>query len=114
MNSIDATIRDIATPEVYYLFSKIQLKGNILDKLPITDQITIKNLMKESKTNDVKDINKGEFRYKIYPSSRMFSTLNVWGDMFNDRLPYDMKLLGWILFSLIIDIVAYVLRIFAN
>ena len=107
-------IRDIATPEVYYLFSKIQLKGNILDKLPITDQITIKNLMKESKTNDVKDINKGEFRYKIYPSSRMFSTLNVWGDMFNDRLPYDMKLLGWILFSLIIDIVAYVLRIFAN
>lgn len=107
-------ITEIATPEVYYQFSKIQLNGNVLDKLPLTNKKSIEDLMKESKTDNIKDIDKGEFRYKSYPSSRMFSTFNVWSDMFNDRLPNDMKLFGWILFSLIIDVVAYVLRIFAN
>ena len=44
----------------------------------------------------------------------MFSTFSVWDDMLHNRLPNDMKLLGWILFALIVDMVAYVIRILAR
>ena len=64
--------------------------------------------------NNAEDIKKGEFRYRVYPSNRMFGTFNVWGDMINGRLPADMKLIGWILFALIVDIVAFILRILAK
>lgn len=107
-------ITDIATPNVYYQFSKVQLTNNILHRLDRSDQVAIERQMKESKTDNPDDIDKGEYRYRSYPSSRMFSTFNVWDDMLHNRLPNDMKLLGWILFSLIIDIVAYVLRILAR
>lgn len=107
-------ITDIATPDVYYQFSKVQLTNNILHRLDKTDQVALERQMKESKTDNPNDIDKGEYRYRSYPSSRMFSTFNVWDDMLHHRLPNDMKLLGWILFSLIVDIVAYVLRILAR
>ena len=74
----------------------------------------IERLTKVSKTDNPQDIEKGKFRYRIYPSSRMFNTWNVWEDMFGGRLPKDMKLLGMILLSLIVDIIAYVLRILAR
>lgn len=107
-------ITEIATPDVYYQFQKIQLQGNISNRLNNIDQVNISNLMKEGKTGNVDDIEKGEFRYRVYPSSRMFGTFNVWGDMLNGRLPADMKLIGWILFALIVDIVAFILRILAK
>lgn len=107
-------ITEIATPDVYYQFSKIQLANNIFHRLDKMAQVSIEHQMKESKTDDSGDIDKGKYRYRTYPSSRMFSTFNVWDDMLHNRLPDDMKLLGWILFSLIIDIVAYVLRILAR
>lgn len=107
-------ITDIATPDVYYKFSKVQLTNNILHRLDKTDQVALERQMKESKTDNPDDINKGEYRYRSYPSSRLFSTFNVWDDMLHHRLPNDMKLLGWILFSLIVDIIAYVLRILAR
>lgn len=104
-------ITDIATPDVYYQFQKLQLTNNIYHRLDNADQMAVNQIMKESKTSDDKDIDKGEFRYRTYPSARMFSTFNVWEDMLNGRLPNDMRMLGWILFSLIVDIVAYVLRV---
>lgn len=107
-------ITEIATPDVYYQFQKLQLQGNIFNRLDNIDQVKILNSMKESKTGNVEDIEKGEFRYRVYPSSRMFGTFNVWGDMLNGRLPADMKLIGWILFALIVDIVAFILRILAK
>lgn len=107
-------ITEIATPDVYYQFSKIQLTNNIFHRLDKMAQVSIEHQMKESKTDDSGDIDKGKYRYRTYPSFRMFSTFNVWDDMLHNRLPNDMKLLGWILFSLIIDIVAYVLRILAR
>ena len=107
-------ITEIATPNVYYQFQKIQLQGNIFNRLDNIDQVNILNSMKESKTGNVEDIEKGEYRYRVYPSSRMFGTFNVWGDMLNGRLPADMKLIGWILFALIVDIVAFILRILAK
>lgn len=107
-------ITEIATPDVYYQFSKVQLTNNILHRLDKTDQEALERQVKESKTNNPDDIDKGKYRYRSYPSSRMFSTFNVWDDMLHNRLPSDMKLLGWILFSLIVDIVAYVLRILAR
>ena len=70
--------------------------------------------MKISKTENEEDIDKGKYRYRSYPSARMFSTFNVWDDMLHGRLPVDMKLLGWILFSLIVDLVAFILRILAR
>ena len=60
------------------------------------------------------DIDKGKYRYRSYPSARMFSTFNVWDDMMHGRLPNDMKLFGWILFALIVDLVAFILRILAR
>lgn len=107
-------ITDIATPAVYYQFQKQQLTNNIYHRFDNADQIAVVRLMKESKTSNVDDIDKGEFRYRIYPSARMFNTLNVWEDLTSNRLPNDMKMLGWILFSLIIDIVAFILRIMAR
>ena len=107
-------LTEIATPSVYYQFSKVQLANTLSSRLSKIDKAEIERSMKESKTSNAADIEKGKFRYTTYPSSRMFSTFNVWGDMLHGRLPNDMKLLGWILFSLIIDIVAYVLRVLAR
>jgi hypothetical protein len=105
-------ITEIATPDVYYQFSKVQLTNNVFHRLDKDVQTAIRQQMKENKAENVDDSDEG--RYRSYPSSRMFSTFNVWDDMLHGRLPNDMKLLGWILFSLIIDIIAYVLRIMAR
>lgn len=107
-------ITEIATPDVYYQFQKVQLHTNIHDRLDKNDQMEIDRLTKVSKTDNPQDTEKGKYRYRIYPSSRMFNTWNVWEDMFGGRLPKDMKLLGMILLSLIVDIIAYVLRILAR
>lgn len=107
-------ITEIATPDVYYQFQSVQLSTNLYNRLDKNEQMEIVRSTKVSKTDDPQDIEKGDFRYRIYPSSRMFSTWNVWEDMFAGRLPKDMKLLGMILLSLIIDIVAYVLRVLAK
>lgn len=107
-------ITDIATPDVYYQFSKLQLKGNVYDRLNQNAQSEIERSMKVSKTDNDEDIDKGKYRYRSYPSARMFSTFNVWDDMMHGRLPNDMKLFGWILFSLIVDLVAFILRILAR
>ena len=107
-------ITEIATPDVYYQFSKLQLKGNVYDRLNQNAQSEIERSMKVSKTDNDEDIDKGKYRYRSYPSARMFSTFNVWDDMMHGRLPNDMKLFGWILFSLIVDLVAFILRILAR
>lgn len=107
-------ITEIATPYVYYQFSKIQLKGNVYDRLNQSAQSELQRSMKTSKTDKDEDIEKGRYRYTSYPSARMFSTFNVWDDMLHHRMPVDIKLLGWILFSLIIDLVAFILRILAR
>ena len=107
-------ITEIATPDVYYQFSKLQLKGNVYDRLSQNAQAELERSMKVSKTDNEEDIDKGKYRYRSYPSSRMFSTFNVWDDMLHGRLTVDMKLFGWILFSLIVDLVAFILRILAR
>ena len=107
-------ITEIATPDVYYQFSKLQLKGNVYDRLNQNAQLELERSMKVSKTDNVEDIEKGKYRYRNYPSARMFSTFNVWDDMLHGRLPNDMKLFGWILFALIVDLVAFILRILAR
>lgn len=107
-------ITEIATPDVYYQFSKLQLKGNVYDRLNQNAQLELERSMIVSKTDNVEDIEKGKYRYRNYPSARMFSTFNVWDDMLHGRLPNDMKLFGWILFALIVDLVAFILRILAR
>lgn len=107
-------ITEIATPDVYYQFSKLQLKGNVYDRLNQNAQLELERSMKVSKTDNEEDIEKGKYRYRNYPSARMFSTFNVWDDMMHGRLPNDMKLFGWILFALIVDLVAFILRIQAR
>ena len=107
-------ITEIATPDVYYQFSKQQLQGNVYNRLHQDHQLAIDRSLVVSKTGNSADIEKGEYRYVSYPSARMFSTFNVWDDMFHGRLPADMKLMGWILFSLIVDLVAFILRILAR
>lgn len=104
-------LSEIATPDAYYQFQKQQLTNNIYNRLDNEDKTAVTQMMKESKTSNNEDIDKGEYRYRTYPSARMFSTFNVWEDLIKGRLPNDMRMLGWILFSLIIDIVAYILRL---
>ena len=106
-------LEEIATPQVYYQFQKIQI-STINQHLSPTDISAIEKATKKSKTDNVEDIDKGKFRYRVYPSERMFNTFNVWEDLLKGRMPEGMKLFGWILFSLIVDIVAFVLRIFAR
>lgn len=106
-------LEKISTPQVYYQFQKIQF-STIKEHLSPEDQTAIVKSTKVSKTDKAEDIDKGKFRYRVYPSERMFNTFNVWEDMLRGRMPEGMKLFGWILFSLIVDIVAFVLRIFAR
>ena len=106
-------LEEIATPQVYYQFQKIQF-STINQHLSSTDITNLGKTTKVSKTDNAEDIDKGKFRYRVYPSERMFNTFNVWEDMLRGRMPEGMKLFGWILFSLIVDIVAFVLRIFAR
>ena len=49
-------------------------------------------------------------KYNTYPSQRMFDTLSVWGDILGGMLE-GMSMLQWILISLIIDIVSFILFI---
>lgn len=104
-------LETIATPQVYYQFQKVQF-STINLHLSNTDITNIEKTTKVSKTGNDEDIDNGKFRYQIYPSARMFNTFNVWEDMLCGRMPKDMKLFGWILFSLIVDIIAFVLRLF--
>ena len=48
-------ITEIATPDVYYQFSKLQLKGNIFDRLNQNAQSEIEHSMKVSKTDNDED-----------------------------------------------------------
>lgn len=47
--------------------------------------------------------------FNVYPSERMFETLTAWSDIMHGYLPSYMKILQWLLISLIIDIVAFLL-----
>lgn len=110
LNPVDIPqLEEIATPQAYYQFQKIQF-STIRQHLTADDLATIDRSTVEIKTDKVEDTDSGKFRYRIYPSERMFSTFNVWDDMLHGHMPTGMKLLGWILISLIIDIVAFVLR----
>lgn len=104
-------ITEIATPDVYYQFSKIQLRSNLYDRLNPASQVAVVNMMKVAEDGKPENLDNGKFRYSAYPSARMFSTFNVWDDMMHGRLPLDMKLMGWILFALIVDLIAFILRI---
>ena len=69
------------------------------------DDFMEKSCMQEGKSSD----------YKVYPSSRMFDTFTVWSDIFHGRLPGYMNMLQWILISLVIDIIAFLLfRLFCK
>lgn len=85
------------TVGAYFKYQKIQ-QAEVIDKLP--DYVD--TCVDYSVNGDVKTI-------KIYPSSRMFDTMAVWGDLFKHRLPNGMPMIQWILISLIFDIMSYVL-----
>ncbi|MBQ6753723.1 MAG: hypothetical protein IJR03_00805 [Bacteroidales bacterium] len=104
-------LEKIKDPEVYYIFQREPL-STIYSKLDNEDKQEIAVTLIDTTNSSKADIEKGDFRYIVYPSSRMFSTFNVWSDMLNGRLPSDMKLFGWILFALIIDIVTFIIRMF--
>lgn len=47
--------------------------------------------------------------YKIYPSDRMFNFWNVWKDWFNGYLPTHISLAGQFIWSIIVDLIAFIL-----
>lgn len=77
-----------------------QQNARVITKMPQDFIGTCENI--DEGTKEVK-------KYEIYPSNHMFDTLTVWDDMINSRLPEYMKMFQWILISLIIDVVAFLL-----
>lgn len=47
-------------------------------------------------------------QYNIYRIDRMYSVFNVWGDFFGGKLPKEFDMPYWILWSLILDIAAFI------
>lgn len=46
--------------------------------------------------------------YKVYPSTRMFDTMSVWGDILSGRL-VGMTMFQWIIISIIFDLISFIL-----
>ena len=47
--------------------------------------------------------------YKIYPSDRMFNFWDVWKDWFKGYLPEHISLVGQFIWSIIVDVIAFIL-----
>lgn len=77
-----------------------QQNARVITKMPQEFLATCENV--DESTGKLKS-------YDVYPSNHMFDTFTVWGDIFHGRLPGYMKMIQWILTSLVIDIVAFLL-----
>lgn len=84
------------SPEAYYIYYN-QQSGRVIAKMPKEYKVQCIE-MKDGKVK----------KYIVYPSERMFDTASVWGDILKGRLT-DLPLVQWILISLILDIVSFLL-----
>lgn len=91
-------VEEDGSANAYFKCQQYQ-QHNVIDKMPqdFRDQCVEYN-----SNGKIAKIN-------VYPSSRMFETATVWGDMFGHRLPDNMPMAQWILISLIFDIMAFLL-----
>ena len=89
----------------YYMYYEYQ-KGKLTSKMPSEYDDSCKKYKAVSEGEKQKVKFDG---YKVYPSNRMFETKIVWEDIFHGYLPDYMAILQWVLISLIIDIVAFIL-----
>lgn len=112
-NKLKGTLRDIQDLEENHLPIVLkdgsvnalfayheQQNARVITKMPQDFLSTCENV--DETTGKLKS-------YDVYPSNHMFDTFTVWGDIFHERLPGYMKMIQWILISLIIDIVALLL-----
>jgi hypothetical protein len=82
--------------DAYYKYNSIQ-NARVISKMP-------KEYAKQCVVMSGSDIKS----FNVYPSSRMFDTMSVWGDIISGRLT-GMSMIQWIVISLIFDIVAFIL-----
>lgn len=95
----------------YYKFSQ-ELSENLDETIGPEEKKALleKNKIIINGSND-KESEAIQYSYKsYYPSSRMFNTWTMWDDAVHNRIPNDFSLLGFILLSLIIDLIAFVFR----
>lgn len=78
-----------------------QQNAHVITKMPADFLSTCEKTSEEDTGKVVK--------YTVYPSNRMFDTFTVWDDIFHSRLPGYMKMIQWILISLIVDIISFLL-----
>lgn len=81
----------------FFIYSD-QQNGKVISKMP--DKYNQKCVTKNKKGDIIK--------YNVYPSQRMFDTMSVWSDILSSRL-VGLTMVQWIIISIILDIVAFIL-----
>mgnify|MGYP006916046647 CR=1 FL=1 len=100
------TVQQDGSVKAYYSYSG-QQNAIVIDHMPqefLDAQIAYKTI----EGDDGEEIQK-MCGYKTYPSKHMFDTWTVWKEILKGYMPSYMTIIQWILISLIIDIVAFLL-----
>lgn len=100
------TVQQDGSVKAYYSYSG-QQNAMVIDHMPkefIDAQISYETF----ENDDGEEVQKMT-GYKTYPSKHMFDTWTVWHEILNGYMPSYMTIIQWILISLIIDIVAFLL-----
>jgi hypothetical protein len=96
--------------QAYYGYYGKQ-NGALVDKMPQDFNESCVEYKTKTKTdgqgNDVQ-VKKME-SYIVYPSKHMFDTFTVWNDILKGYTPGYMRIIQWILLSLLVDVVAFIL-----
>lgn len=100
------TVQQDGSVEAYYSYSG-QQNAMVIDHMP--QDFFDKQMTYETVENDEGEEAQEMVEYITYPSKHMFDTWSVWSEIFKGYLPSYMKIIQWILMSLIIDIVAFLL-----
>ena len=104
-------VRKDGSVQAYYGYYGKQ-NGTLVDKMPVefTDEscIAYTNKTKTDEEGNEVQVRKMD-GYKVYPSKHMFDTFTVWNDILKGYLPEYMRIIQWILISLLVDVVAFIL-----
>ncbi|MBQ7279839.1 MAG: CvpA family protein [Bacteroidales bacterium] len=108
-------VREDGSVEAYFAYNSKQ-NALVVDKMPSEYDTTciIYKVQNANTGEDKASISKKIAGYKIYPSKHMFDTFTVWNDIMHGYLPEYMRIWQWILISLLVDVVAFLLFYLAN
>ena len=100
------TVQQDGSVAAYYAYSG-QQNAMVLDHMP--EEFAVAQIEYGTYENEDGETVQKMVGYKNYPSKHMFDTWTVWGEIFKGYLPDYMKIIQWILISLLFDIVSFIL-----